>query len=112
MEITNDHAIDAGIKDVVLMLNANGFNTIESCQGGQGHCFSDATVRFLGDEFDLIRAYELCKLNNINVYEAKRVYRKTTVYNNDIELGENWDKPFNELIFLPHVSTVSIYLRC
>ncbi len=35
MQITDDHAIDAGIKDVVLMLNDNGFNTFESCQGGK-----------------------------------------------------------------------------
>jgi len=107
--------LDDGIKDAVILLNKFGFKTFESCQGGKGHCYDVPTIRFFGDEFDLIRAYELCMLHSINVYEAKRVYRKTSVYldaTNGDNIGENWDKPYNELTFSVHSKTGTIYLHC
>ena len=74
------HTLDPLIRPVVELLNAHGFKTYESCQGGEGHCYQEPTVRFFGSEFDLIRAYEICKCYNINVYEAKRVFIKEDVY--------------------------------
>jgi len=105
--------IDKGIRPVVELLNKYGFKTFESCEGGEGHCFNEPTVRFYGSEFDLIRAYELCALHKINVYEARRTYRKTDIYkdvNNGESIGENWDEPFNELTFILHSKTGTIFL--
>lgn len=107
--------IDAGILPAVEVLNAFGFVTFESCQGGEGHCFPEPTVRFEGDEFALIRAFSLCELYKLNVSNARRVYRKTPAYINDNtpavkEIGEIWDKPFNELTFSIHSKTGTIFL--
>jgi hypothetical protein len=98
--------IDPLILPVVQILNEHGFKTFESCQGGKGHCYPEPTVRFEGSEFDLIRAYEVCNLYKLQVYEAKRVYRKTPIYINEetpniSNIGEVWESPFNELTFLP-----------
>lgn len=106
------NSLDPIIKDAVILLNKYGYKTFESCQGGDGHCYPEPTVRFFGDEFDLIRAYELCSIHGLNVFNAKRVYRKTDVYSevtDGISIGDNWDKPFNELTFLIHSKTDSIY---
>ncbi len=106
--------IDEVIRPVVELLNKYGFKTFESCQGGKGHCFELPTVRFYGSEFDLIRAYELCALYKINVFQANRVFRKTDIYkniNHGESIGRSWDEPFNELTFIPHSKTGTIYLE-
>lgn len=90
----------------VEVLNNHGFKTFESCQGGEGHAFLEPTVRFEGTEFDLMRAYEICELYNLPVFQVRRIFRKTPVYVNDNtanvrQIGEAWESPFNEIIFLP-----------
>jgi hypothetical protein len=105
--------LDAGIAKVVSILNQHGFRTFESCQGGEGHFFLVPTVRFEGNDFDLIRAYELCTLYKINVTEAKRVYKKTPIYgevDRGLIIGEGWDSAFNELTFALREETGTIYL--
>lgn len=102
---------DEEIKPVVELLNRHGFITFESCQGGKGHWFDKPTIRFEGSEFDLIRAYQLCEIHGLNVLDGKRVYTKTNVYNEKgASIGENWDTPFNELIFVKSDRTGSIFL--
>ena len=103
--------IDPLILPAVEILNRHGFDTFESCQGGEGHCYPEPTVRFNGSEFDLIRAYEICKCYNLTVLAAKRVFRKTEVYKNDAtSIGIVWDNPFNEITFVIHSKTGTIYL--
>lgn len=102
--------LDEKIKPAVEILNRHGFKTFESCQGGEGHAFFEPTVRFEGSEFDLIRAYEICELYKLPVFEVRRVYRKTPVYINDNtpsvrQIGETWDNPFNEIIFIKVVQS-------
>ena len=107
--------IDEGIRPAVEILRKHGFETFESCESGKEHCFPEPTVRFFGDEFDCIRAYETCELNNLNVYEVKRVYRKIQLYEmpqEKKELGEVWDKPFNEIVFIKHSKTGTIVRPC
>jgi hypothetical protein len=97
--------IDVLILPIVELLNKNGFKTFESCQGGEGHCFKEPTVRFLGDEFDLLRAFDLCQFHLFPVYQGRRVFRKEFLYDensvNPQAIGNIWEKPFNELTFLP-----------
>jgi hypothetical protein len=100
----NEHTInelDAGIRDAVILLNNYGFDTFESCQGGEGHCMPEPTIKFWGDEFDCIRAYELCSQCGFRVFEVRRVFIKNPLYNLDEtkEIGENWIKPYNEIVF-------------
>lgn len=111
------HDIDPLILPAVKILNEHGFETFESCQGGEGHCYPEPTIRFFGDEFDLIRAYEICGCYGINVYEVKRVFIKEDVYKenkskNAMPLGIAWGKPFNEITFVIHNSTGTIFLPC
>ena len=40
--------IDAGIAGAVTILQENGIETFESCEGGGGHAFPEPTVRFHG----------------------------------------------------------------
>lgn len=106
--------VDPGILAAVEILNAHGFETVESCQGGEGHCYDLPTVRFKGNEFDVIRAYELCLAHRLCVLEGKRVYRKCT----DIIKDNNWANPLgqtyepvlNELVFMIHLKTGTIFL--
>jgi hypothetical protein len=97
--------IDPLILPAVMVLNRHGFKTFESCQGGDGHAFFEPTIRFEGTEHDLIRAYEICKLYHLPVFEVRRVYRKTPIYVNDNtpdaqNIGDVWETPFNEIVFI------------
>jgi hypothetical protein len=104
-------SIDPLILPAVEILNKHGFETFESCQGGENHCFPEPTVRFYGDEFDLVRAFEICECHNIAVLAAKRVFRKTDFYkDNKLRAGFIWDKPFNEITFVIHSNTGTIFL--
>jgi hypothetical protein len=40
--------LDEGIKDIVIILIANGIETSQSCEGGPGHSYPEATVCFEG----------------------------------------------------------------
>lgn len=68
--------IDALILPAVEVLNTHGFTTYESCQGVGSHCFSEPTIRLYGNEFDLIRAYEICRTYRMDVYEQKEFLSK------------------------------------
>lgn len=39
---------DIGIAGAVSILQENGIETFESCEGGEGHAFPEPTVRFYG----------------------------------------------------------------
>lgn len=97
--------IDELILPAVKILNEHGFKTFESCQGGDGHAFLEPTVRFEGDEFDIIKACQICELHGLIVCEGRRIFRKTPVYKdensvNAVLIGYALDKPFNEITFL------------
>lgn len=107
--------LDEGIRAAVEILNNHGFKTFESCQGGEGHCYAEPTVRFFGSDFDLIRAFEICQCYGLNVLEAKRIYRKEDVYKlnvtvNSLPFGSAWSSPFNEITFVTHLTTGTIFL--
>jgi hypothetical protein len=107
--------LDKGIKKAVEILNTHGFKTFESCEGGDGHAFVEPTIRFTGNEFDCLRAFEICQLYHLCVHECRRVFRKTDAYVNDNtinvrSIGEIWDEPFNEITFLKHSQTGTIFL--
>jgi hypothetical protein len=47
-ELQFNPPLDEGIREIVLTLVAQGIETFESCQGGDGHGFPEPTVRFEG----------------------------------------------------------------
>ena len=96
--------IDPLILPVVEILNTHGFETFDSCQGGEGHPFADGYIRFYGDEHDLLRAWEVCTTYGIRPRETHRVFQRMGIFVNDntpniAKIGETWNRPFNELIF-------------
>lgn len=109
--------VDPGIHPAVEILNSHGFETYESCQGGEGHSSPDPFVSFYGDEHDLIKAFEICHAYGLNAGEAQRVFWKEDVYKkmgenkeNDSPIGKAISKPFNRIIFAIHVQTGTIFL--
>ncbi|MCI1751294.1 MAG: hypothetical protein LKM36_00045 [Flavobacteriales bacterium] len=108
-----EEKLDPGIRPAVKLLWEHGFDTIESCQGGEGHCFKHPTIYFFGDEFDAIRAHEICQGAGMIVSSVKRVFRKTDP--NLTGLPDNyperyiWERPFNEIVFVVHSKTGTIY---
>lgn len=51
-----DMPLDPGIARAVHVLRAAGIETIESCQGGEGHPFPEPTVRLVGGPGEGFRA--------------------------------------------------------
>jgi len=103
--------LDDIIRPAVKIMLEHGFYTFESCQGGEGHAFTEPTIRFEGTEFDLIIAYELCTHYKLNVSCVRRVYEKNPVYNKNLEeITENWTRPFNEIVFCKNPKTGTIFL--
>ncbi len=51
--------LDPGIREAVWALRREGIETVQSCQGGEGHSFPEPTVRFVGDRGTGFRALEI-----------------------------------------------------
>lgn len=58
---------DEGIREIVITLIANGVETFESCEGGQGHNFPEPTVRFEGAASEGLRAVSVALENGLPV---------------------------------------------
>jgi hypothetical protein len=66
--------LDEGIRDIVVMLIANGVETFESCEGGPGHGFPVPTVRFEGATSEGLRALSVALENGLPVYALRRTW--------------------------------------
>ena len=44
----SDHILDPGIAEAVRILQEHGVETHQSCEGGEGHSYSEPTVAFSG----------------------------------------------------------------
>jgi hypothetical protein len=71
---TFEPPLDAGIRDIVLTLIANGVETFESCEGGSGHSFPEPTVRFEGSSSEGLRAMAVALENRLPVSELRRAW--------------------------------------
>jgi hypothetical protein len=82
--------IDPGIAKAVSILQANGVETFESCEGGAGHAFPEPTVRFYGTPAAGPRALAVCMDHGLPVMALRRVW-----YMENHELtGPNWELTF------------------
>jgi len=70
-----ERALDSGIESAVLVLRRNGVETFESCEGGEGHSFSEPTVRFHGDGSEGFRALAIAQQNGLRVDQLRRYYQ-------------------------------------
>lgn len=83
--------LDEGIRGYVEILRASGIETFESCQGGKGHSFPEATIRFHGEYGEGFRAYSVARDHALPVTALRRAY--------SVEDGE-LKGPWWEMVFL------------
>lgn len=82
--------LDAGIAAYVETLQAAGIETFESCEGGEGHCFPEPTIRFHGERPAGFAALSAAMAEALPVSDLRRVW--------SIEDGEptgpSWEMTF------------------
>ncbi|OBX18065.1 hypothetical protein BAA08_15635 [Bizionia sp. APA-3] len=87
------------IEKAVEILRKEGYTVIQWFEPDNQSRF-EPKVLFEGKEFDLIKVYELFEILDFPILDARRVYCKDPIYDEqDIEIGENWTDPYNELTF-------------
>lgn len=69
-----DPPLDPGIREYVEYLNCEGVETFESCQGGNGHAYSEPTIRFHGDRAEGIRALGIALRAGFPVVNLRRIW--------------------------------------
>ena len=92
-ELDIDMPLDTGIRDYVLILRSEGVETFESCQGGDGHCFSEPTIRFHGEQHEGYRAFSIASQHGLPVYSLRRYYN---VNGKELE-GPWWEMTFRTM---------------
>jgi hypothetical protein len=71
----NPAKIDRGILPYVEALRAGGVETFESCEGGEGHCFAEPTIRFYGGRPEGLRALAVAQQNDLPVAALRRSWQ-------------------------------------
>lgn len=87
-----DPPLDAGIRRAVEILVKAGVETFESCEGGEGHSYSEPTIRFHGDRSEGFRVLALVLQNNLPVSTLRRAWN----LNNGEPTGPIWEIVFWE----------------
>lgn len=85
-----EREIDAGVKEAVRVLQGAGVETFESCQGGEGHAFTEPTVRFHGDGAEGFRALAVAQQHGLRVDQLRRYYQ----VQNGEPTGPYWELTF------------------
>ena len=66
--------LDPGIREAVGILRGAGVETFESCEGGEGHCYPEPTIRFHGDSWAGYHAFAAAMQHGLPVSELRHVY--------------------------------------
>ena len=85
--------LDVGIEKAVRLLQAKGVETFESCEGGVGHAYPEATVRFSGNPAAGWRALAVCLDHGLPISEVRRVW---PVLDRNDPTGPYWEVVFRE----------------
>lgn len=57
-------------------LDAAGIETFESCEGGEGHAFTESTIRFYGERDEGFRALAIAVSCGLPVGDLRRYTRR------------------------------------
>lgn len=68
-------SLDEGIREAVMLLRKHGIETFASCEGGAGHPYLEATIRFDGERSEGFRALAIAMQHNLPVRALRRVWR-------------------------------------
>mgnify|MGYP003648090844 CR=1 FL=1 len=85
-----DMPLDKGIAAAVHILREGGLCTIESCEGGSGHPFSEPTVRISGSHAEGFKAYAIAIEAGLQPRSIARIW---TVDDGELT-GPYWDITF------------------
>jgi hypothetical protein len=64
--------LDPGIAPYVDALRAEGVETFESCEGGDGHACAEPTVRFAGEREEGFRALAIALQHRFPIQAVRR----------------------------------------
>lgn len=90
-ELYFEEPLDEGISEIVLILIANGVETYESCEGGQGHAYPWPTVRFTGSSAEGLRALSVALSHGLPVSQLRRTWS----IKDELIHGPWWEMTFN-----------------
>lgn len=82
--------LDPGIAPYVEALHEAGFETFESCQGGDGHAYTEPTIRLHGDRSEGLRALAFALQRH---YPVKALRRSWPVIDRE-PAAPNWELVF------------------
>ncbi|MGR3464255.1 hypothetical protein [Limimaricola sp.] len=85
-----DMPLDVGIERAVHVLREEGVETIESCEGGDGHPFHEPTVRLAGGPGEGFRAFGIAMRAGLQPQSIARVW----VVDEGELTGPYWDLTF------------------
>ena len=66
--------LDKGIENMVIVLNDNGIETFESCEGGPGHAYLEPTIRFHGGKGEGFKALAIALQNDLKPSDLRRIW--------------------------------------
>lgn len=89
--------LDRGISKAVKILQANGIETFESCEGGAGHAFTEPTIRFHGGPETGWKAMGVCLSYGLPILCLRRVWY---VLDRHEPTGPKWEIVFRERLSL------------
>ena len=87
--------LDAGIRRAVEVLQSNGIETFESCEGGAGHAYTEPTVAFHGHPEAGWRAVSVCLAHGLPVMCLRRVW---SILDGIEPTGPKWEVVFTKKV--------------
>jgi hypothetical protein len=86
--------IDRGIASAVKLLSDAGIETYESCEGGEGHAFTEPTIRFYGGKAEGYRAAGIALQLGLPVTALRRFW---SVIDGELT-GPHWELTFRDQV--------------
>jgi hypothetical protein len=92
--------LDAGIQGAVVLLCKAGVETVQSCEGGDGHSYAEPTVDFIGGNGAGLYALSVCVENNLPVKDLCKVW----IVDENHQIADTlWRIIFYEKVYLKDV---------
>jgi hypothetical protein len=66
--------LDKGIAEAVKVLMDAGVETFESCEGSDGHAYTEPTIRFHGERAEGLRALSVVLQHGLKVTSLRRTW--------------------------------------